>query len=269
MIDNNMTDPHVQTLVAQAAAAAAPHGVEIYIEPIPAYLDRLRLHVGYRTESYWSPTYHFGDLTDEHLTDLIAFFTNRPIDKDEIMNIYKTDLFTYLAGDMIGAKNVIMTITGVTEESMNSGRGGQQTKPCLHFKESAKKMVLNKTNAKTLAGELGPETDDWIGARVTIAAPVVDAFGKSARSLRVIKVETPQIAVKSRNGNGNGSADVADAATALADEIEAATIRQYGDGSHVGAAAVAHYDAYVAAHGDAPADADDLRQWVNEQQQPA
>ena len=135
-----------------------------------------------------------GNVTPEHLTDLINWFDNKPADagdEETIMNIYSTDLFTYLAGDMIGQSTIALTISAVSLENMNSGKGGAQTKPCLHFKERSKLMVLNKTNAKMLAGELGPETDNWIGARVTIAAPVVDAFGKSARSLRVIKVEPP------------------------------------------------------------------------------
>lgn len=53
-------------------------------------------------------------------------------------------------------------------------------------------MVLNKTNAAALAKALGPETDLWIGGRVTIAAPQIEAFGKTTRTLRVMDVQAAE-----------------------------------------------------------------------------
>ena len=188
---NNFNDPHIRALVAQTDAAAAPHGITVRVEQPSHVPGLLRLCIDVDREDYSQPVYWLGDLTDEHLTDLIAYFTNHTIDKENSMNIYSTDLFQYMAGDMIGQSTIVLTVADVTMESMNSGKGGQQTKPCLRFKERSKLMVLNKTNAKSLAAVLGPETENWKGARVTIAAPVVDAFGKSARSLRVVDVEPP------------------------------------------------------------------------------
>ena len=158
------------------------------------------------------------------------------------MNIYSTDLFQYMAGDMIGQSTIVLTIADVTMESMNSGKGGQQTKPCLRFKERSKLMVLNKTNAKTLAAILGPETENWKGARVTIAAPVVDAFGKSARSLRVTDVQPP-----------------AQVPAAPAGRTPAPT---YADGSPVASSALAGYRDYLAANDNQlPADVRALIAW--------
>jgi len=131
------------------------------------------------------------NVTDEVIDDLIAIFTNLT-DPEDLMNIYSTDLFKYLAGDMIGQREITLTITAVTMEKMNSGRGGEQNKPCLHFKERDKMMVLNKTNAALLAKSLGPETDLWVGGRVTIAAPQIEAFGKTTRTLRVVNVEAAE-----------------------------------------------------------------------------
>mgnify|MGYP003619478664 FL=1 len=152
-----------------------------------------------------------GVVTDEVLTDLTEWFNNKAEDapvEETIMNIYGTELFKYLAGDMIGDKTIALTIGNVTEERMNSGKGGEQIKPCLHFRERNKLMVLNKTNAKFIAGFLGPETSDWIGARVSIEAPVGDAFGKRARILRIVHVEpAPRPAQQQRPAaNGNGAA---------------------------------------------------------------
>lgn len=47
------------------------------------------------------------------------------------------------------------------------GQGGDQ-KPVLYFTELKKAMTLNKTNLTTLATNLGDETDDWSGQKVTL-----------------------------------------------------------------------------------------------------
>ena len=149
-------------------------------------------------------------VTPEAVADMIAFFANTET-PEELMNIYSTDLFKYLAGDMIGQNTVTLTIAAVSLEKMNSGKGGEQVKPCLHFQERDKMMVLNKTNAALIAKELGGETDRWAGARVTLNAPMIEAFGRQSRSIRVIRVDPPDVPNKSRSGNstpadgGNGN----------------------------------------------------------------
>ena len=245
---NNLTDPRVQARVHDLAAAATPHGITVYTEAIPVYPDRQRLHIGVERPDFWRPLYWTDELTDEHLTDLIAYFSNRPVDLEDSVNIYSTDLFTYLAGDMIGQATIALTISGVTLESMNSGKGGAQTKPCLHFKERNKLMVLNKTNAKTIAAILGPETENWVGARVTIGTAMVDAFGKTTRSLRIVDVQPEKIvAAKPRPANG---------------KTEPSTPLTYGDGSHVAPSALDGYRAYMAANdGQPPADVRALLAW--------
>lgn len=128
-------------------------------------------------------------ITNEVLSDLISLFENAkdPIDP---MNIYSTDLFKYLAGDMIGQNQITLTIANVTLEKMNSGRGGEQAKPCLHFVEREKLMVLNKSNAAAIAKELGVETDIWRGATVALAVENVKVGRNTVPSVRV-KSATP------------------------------------------------------------------------------
>lgn len=226
-----------QTLLDRLTIVAATHGIEVDIDLRQVTLRRDANNcLQQRTE--------FAPVTDEVLSDLIVFFET--VEEIDIMNIYSTDLFQYMAGDMIGQSTIVLTVADVTMESMNSGKGGQQTKPCLRFKERSKLMVLNKTNAKTLAAILGPETENWKGARVTIAAPVVDAFGKSARSLRVIDVQPPaQVPAKPRNG-------------ATQQQPPAQT---YADGSPVAESALAGYNAYSEAMGQPPADVRALIAW--------
>jgi hypothetical protein len=156
-----------------------------------------------------------------------------------------------MAGDMIGQSQIVLTIADVTMEKMTGGKDGPN-KPCLRFRERSKLMVLNKTNAKTLAAILGPETDNWKGARVTIAAPVVDAFGKAVRSLRVIDVQPPaQIPAKPRGGNAQ----------------QQQPAPAYGDGSPVAASAIDGYRAYISDHGQPPTDVRELLAWAREPEQ--
>jgi len=234
-----------ETLFAQLVTIGAARNIEVTYEDVPGQAPRKRL--GYVLSigngSYECYGYHLGPVTDEILTDLIAYFEN----VEDVMNIYSTDLFQYMAGDMIGQSTITLTIANVTMENMNSGKGGAQSKPCLRFKERDKLMVLNKTNAKTLAAILGPETDNWKGARVTIAAPIIDAFGKSARSLRVVDVQPPaQIPAKPRNGNAT----------------QQPPVPTYGDRSPVAPSALDSYRAYLAANDNRlPADVRELIAW--------
>ena len=223
-----------QTLLDRLTIVAATHGIEVDIDLRQVTLRRDANNcLQQRTE--------FAPVTDEVLSDLIVFFET--VEEIDIMNIYSTDLFQFMAGDMLGQSTIALTIADVTMESMNSGKGGQQTKPCLRFKERSKLMVLNKTNAKTLAAILGPETENWKGARVTIAAPVIDAFGKSARSLRITDVQPEKIVAAKPRPNSR--------------EQEAT----YADGSPVAESALAGYRDYLAANNQPPADVRALLAW--------
>ncbi len=223
-----------ESLFAKLVAIGAARNIEVTYEDVPGQPGRKRLGYVLSVGTYERYGYYLRPITDEVLIDLIAYFEN----VEEPMNIYSTDLFTYMAGDMIGQSTISLTIADVTMENMNSsGKGGAQTKPCLRFKERSKLMVLNKTNAKTLVAILGPETENWKGARVTIAAPVVDAFGKSVRSLRITDVQPPaQIPVKTRNGNAQ-------------QQPPAPT---YADGSPVAASALDGYREYLVANDNQP-----------------
>jgi len=183
---------------------AAERGYTVTIEP-----RAINIESAPSSTSYAAVTDIGRIVTTEVLIDLITFFHNTT-NPEELMNIYSTDLFKYLAGDMIGQSTITLTISSVTLEKMNSGKGGEQTKPCLHFKEREKMMVLNKTNAAAIAKELGPETENWVGSRVTLSAPMIEAFGKQSRTIRVTRVDPPQVAAKSRTSSPAEASPIAD-----------------------------------------------------------
>jgi len=101
------------------------------------------------------------------------------------MNIYKTNLFKYIAGDSLVGKNVVMTIDRVVNENVEGQSGKTEEKQVLYFSESKKGMILNKTNAKRIARLYGPETDDWKGIAIELYTEPVKAFGETHNAIRV------------------------------------------------------------------------------------
>lgn len=82
-------------------------------------------------------------------------------------------------------ENPTLTIKDVVYEEMKNRDDQDEQKPVLYFVEVDKGMVLNRTNAKTIANMYGEDTDGWIGERVVLTAVDVDAFGQTQRALRI------------------------------------------------------------------------------------
>ena len=72
-----------------------------------------------------------------------------------------------------------------TAESLNQEELGDDTKPVLYFEEMEKGLVLNRTNANTIASLYGQDTEDWVGKRITLFATEVDFRGQQALAIRV------------------------------------------------------------------------------------
>jgi len=100
------------------------------------------------------------------------------------MNIFKSSLFKYIAGDSLKGKSVPMTIDRVVNEDVSNSDKIEE-KQVLYFVESKKGMILNKTNAKRIARLYGPETDDWKGIVIELYTEPVKAFGETHNALRV------------------------------------------------------------------------------------
>lgn len=99
------------------------------------------------------------------------------------------------AADIAGRGDVTLTISDIKQEELQS-EGGKEHKWCVHFREFEdahrrnarivnKRLVLNKTNAKTIAKMHGNETDEWAGKRVTLFATTCEAFGETVDCIRV------------------------------------------------------------------------------------
>lgn len=112
-----------------------------------------------------------------------------------MVNINQVFQSDYLKADDFGGiegRPVLATINHATLETMNDNT----QKICLHFREYDKGMLLNKTNATTVAAYAGPDTDDWGGKQVVIYVAMVEYQGKSTEGLR-LRQPKPQPNAKS------------------------------------------------------------------------
>jgi hypothetical protein len=83
----------------------------------------------------------------------------------------------FLAAPEFKGKDVALTIKAVSVDELPvAGKSTKDKRAVVRFEETPKKLVLNKTNAKTIARLLGNETAAWVGKRVTLY-PTTTKFG--------------------------------------------------------------------------------------------
>lgn len=74
----------------------------------------------------------------------------------------------YVGAHDLKGKDVTLTIEAVAIEELTMAGGKTENKPIVRFKGASKALVLNKTNAKSIAKQHGKTTDDWIGKQITL-----------------------------------------------------------------------------------------------------
>lgn len=81
--------------------------------------------------------------------------------------------------------DVTATILSADVETVGQGADASQ-KIILKLKGIQKPVVINRTNANTIAKVTGSDdTDDWIGKRITLGASEVEFKGELVMSIRV------------------------------------------------------------------------------------
>ena len=93
---------------------------------------------------------------------------------------------TYLKAVDLQGKTVRCTVESVQIEDI----GGEE-KPVLYFIGKSKGLVLNRTNAGTIAAMLGGETDEWVGKEIKIFPTKVSFQGSMVDAIRV-RAEAPE-----------------------------------------------------------------------------
>jgi hypothetical protein len=90
----------------------------------------------------------------------------------------------YVKASDLEGRTVTLTIDKLVIETMGHGTE-QESKPVLYFRKATKGFVLNATNARTIAGLYGDESDAWVGKRISIYPTRVKAFGATHDTIRV------------------------------------------------------------------------------------
>jgi len=91
---------------------------------------------------------------------------------------------TYLKTADLQGQRVPVQIAHVRVEPVGQGKD-QEDLPIVYFQGKQKGMVLNKTNANTIAAAYGPETDMWTGQTITLYPTTTDFAGRTVPCLRV------------------------------------------------------------------------------------
>ena len=80
----------------------------------------------------------------------------------------------------LNGRSATYTVNGCTAEDM-----GGDTKLVLAFSEIDRPLVLNTTNANTMAQLHGPETDNWGGKKVKLVPATTQYQGKLVKCTRI------------------------------------------------------------------------------------
>ena len=90
------------------------------------------------------------------------------------------------AADLNGASHVVQ-ISRVDSETMQDGK----KKPALYFVDKEKALLVNKTNALTIAARLGPNMNDWIGHSIELFSMMVQGPNGPVQGIRVRVADQP------------------------------------------------------------------------------
>lgn len=99
---------------------------------------------------------------------------------------------SFLKAEDLNGKSVTLAIAGADMETLGQG-AKKDTRLVLSFRGTDKKLVVNKTNANTIAKLYGDDTDGWIGQRITIMPREVEFQGNMVWAIRV-SLQKPGVA---------------------------------------------------------------------------
>ena len=108
----------------------------------------------------------------------------------------------FLTAAELEEEGIIVTIRDITIEKMVDGT----EKPCLHFDEVEKGLILNKTNAKAIEKMYGDDTDNWEDERISLFPTYVDFKGEQVEAIRV-KPKKPKPAIKAASNGAKKAPD--------------------------------------------------------------
>lgn len=99
----------------------------------------------------------------------------------------KEFLYAY---DFDGGRDVTLTIDKVAGGELKGENGKTDKKPIVTFRETKKKLALNKTNGSTIASLYGNDVEKWVGKRITLY-PTTTTFGRQTVECIRVRPKVP------------------------------------------------------------------------------
>lgn len=94
--------------------------------------------------------------------------------------------YRFLSGDELDGEITVTISRVVDEEVFNPSSNSKEKALAIYFEKAKKGIVLNKTNAKTIAKVVGsPYKEDWIGKKIIIYPKQGKFFGETMKVVRV------------------------------------------------------------------------------------
>lgn len=91
----------------------------------------------------------------------------------------------YIAAVECKGRDVALTIAGIEREDLQIRGGKKERKPVMTFRETKKKLVLNKTNASVIADLHGTEAEGWVGKRIVIYPTTTQCGREEVECIRI------------------------------------------------------------------------------------
>lgn len=113
------------------------------------------------------------------------------------MNIYDQFSSNYLKAADLQGRRIRVKVERLGQETV-----GQEGKWVMYFERAKKPLILNRTNAMTIAEVWGPETDNWVGGELELFSMKVPFQGKLTDALRVNPLPSRQASTPPRQNNG-------------------------------------------------------------------
>lgn len=105
----------------------------------------------------------------------------RSMKRNRNMKISNAFPSKFLKAEDLQGGRYTLTIARVTIEEVNEG----ESKPVVHFHNTQKGMVLNKTNAMNIGILYGDETDAWTGKQVELFTTMVPFGNQTVPAIRI------------------------------------------------------------------------------------
>jgi len=117
----------------------------------------------------------------------------------------KDDYRKFFDKEFLGAwdlpdRDVVVTIATAGGGEITGQAGRKSKKPVISFVGKEKKMAINATNGKALAGMYGTYVQDWVGKKVALYKTTTQMGGETMECIR-IRPQVPREAAKTPAAN--------------------------------------------------------------------